>query len=147
MATRRDIVAGAAAAALAGAAPIAQAQSRQQPNVVFFLADDLRFDGVGFRNPMVSTPNIDRLAREGTVFDNAFVTTSICCTSRASILSGVYARRHNVWDFNTHLRPELMRQSYPSVLKRTGYRTGYFGKYSVGDGDKGIPGLAPDVLT
>jgi arylsulfatase A-like enzyme len=104
-----------------------------RPNILFLLADDLRFDGVGYLNKSVRTPNLDRLAMEGVRFLNAFVTTSICCTSRASIFSGTYARRHEVWDFERPLPQSLLNNSYPAVLRRAGYRTGFFGKYGVGD--------------
>ncbi|MCP5395274.1 MAG: sulfatase-like hydrolase/transferase [Sphingomonadaceae bacterium] len=82
----------------------------------------------------MQTPNIDRLARQGVVFDNCFVTTSICCTSRASIQTGTYARRHGVWDFNTRLPAALQAITYPRLLREAGYRTGYFGKYGIDDG-------------
>lgn len=133
MTSRREFVSAAGAVAATSLAGPALARARRLPNVVFLLADDLRHDGVGYLNPMVETPNIDRLSREGVTFSNAFVATSICCTSRATLLSGLYARRHNVWDFKTPLQPAHLAQSYPAVLKRAGYRTGYFGKYGVGD--------------
>jgi arylsulfatase A-like enzyme len=108
-------------------------RNRRRPNILFLLADDLRFDGVGYLNKQVRTPNLDRLANDGVRFLNTFVTTSICCTSRASIFTGAYARRHGVWDFATSIPPTLLKNSYPAVLRRGGYRTGFFGKYGVGD--------------
>src|SRR4051812_20830187 len=76
--------------------------SAAPPNIVFLLADDLRWDTLGCAgNKIVQTPNIDALAKRGTMFRNAFVTTSICCVSRASIFSGQYARRHGIEDFKT----------------------------------------------
>jgi arylsulfatase A-like enzyme len=104
---------------------------KSRPNILFILADDMRFDAVGYRNPDVRTPNLDRLAGEAARFRNHFVTTSICCTSRASIFTGTYARRHHVWDFTTSLPVALRDQTYPAVLKLHGYRTGFFGKYGV----------------
>lgn len=109
----------------------------ERPNVVFMLADDLRFDAVGYVNSGVRSPQLDRLAADGVRFHHAFVTTSICCTSRASIFTGLYARRHGVWDFTTSLSAEALAHSYPAVLKAAGYRTGFFGKYGVGDYEKG----------
>src|SRR5215207_200439 len=72
------------------------------PNILFLVADDLRADALGCAgNKIVQTPNIDGLAKRGTMFRNAFVTTSICCVSRASLFSGQYARRHGIADFKT----------------------------------------------
>jgi arylsulfatase A-like enzyme len=134
--SRRQIVKGAVAAGVTAlAAPVYGriASSPRRPNIVFLLADDLRFDGVGYTNKDVSTPNLDQLAGEGVRFRNMFVTTAICCSSRASIFTGAYARRHGVWDFTTNLSSHLLNNSYPALLKAAGYRTGFFGKYGVGD--------------
>jgi hypothetical protein len=68
-----------------------------RPNVVFVLCDDLRWDCLGYAgHPHLKTPNIDRLAKEGIVFKNAFCTTSLCSPCRASILSGMMAHAHGV---------------------------------------------------
>jgi len=75
-----------------------------------------------------------------------FVTTAICCTSRASIFTGAYARRHGVWDFTTKLPANLINHTYPALLRKAGYRTGFFGKYGVGDyqlGDDMGDGIGP----
>ena len=65
------------------------------PNVLVLIADDMRADLMGVAgNNIVKTPNLDQLAREGTYFPNAFVTTSVCPTSRASIMLGQYATNH-----------------------------------------------------
>jgi arylsulfatase A-like enzyme len=105
-----------------------------RPNLLFILADDLRWDAVGFMgNRIVKTPNLDRLAKRGTVFRNAFVTTSICCVSRASILSGQVERRHGIADFATAFKPQQWSNTYPALLRRAGYRTGFIGKFGVGD--------------
>jgi arylsulfatase A-like enzyme len=105
-----------------------------RPNILFLLADDLRWDALGCAgNPVVRTPNIDRLARRGVMFQNMFVTTSICCVSRASILSGQYARRHGIEDFKTGFTPAAWKQTYPLLLRDAGYRTGFIGKFGVGE--------------
>jgi arylsulfatase A-like enzyme len=150
--TRRSILKGAAAlgaANLLGDVGHALGRGRRRPNILFILADDLRFDGVGYLNEHVRTPHIDRLAGDGVRFLNAFVTTAICCTSRASIFTGTYARRHGVWDFTTKIPPPLLRNSYPALLRSHGYRTGFYGKYGVADyltGDDGGDGLGPQLL-
>jgi arylsulfatase A-like enzyme len=105
-----------------------------RPNLLFILADDLRWDAVGFMgNRMVQTPNLDRLAKRGTIFRNAFVTTSICCVSRASILSGQAERRHSIADFATAFTPQQWSNTYPALLRSAGYRTGFIGKFGIGN--------------
>jgi arylsulfatase A-like enzyme len=105
-----------------------------RPNLLFLLADDLRWNTLGCQgDKIIQTPAIDRLASGGTSFSNAFVTSSICCTSRASILTGQWARRHGIEDFATPLTPEQWRNTYPALLRTAGYRTGFIGKYGVGD--------------
>ena len=75
------------------------AGAAQPPNVVFVLVDDLRWDELGAAgHPTVRTPHIDRLANEGALFRNAFVTTPLCSPSRASFLTGQYARTHGIVD-------------------------------------------------
>jgi len=104
-----------------------------RPNIVFILTDDQRWNALGcMGDPNVQTPNIDRLAHEGVLFQNHFVTTSICCVSRASILSGQYQRRHGIGDFAKPFTPEQWAQTYPALLRRNGYYTGFIGKFGVG---------------
>lgn len=107
-------------------------QNYQRPNIIFILTDDQRFDAIGYAgNPYVNTPEMDKLAKEGTYFNTAMVTTPICAASRASILTGLYERSHN-FNFQTgNVREEYMENSYPTVLKNNGYHTGFFGKYGV----------------
>ncbi len=70
-----------------------------RPNILVILTDDHRFDAMGFLgHPFLETPNLDRLAAEGVHFKNAYVTTSLCSPSRASILTGLYAHNHRVVD-------------------------------------------------
>ncbi|WP_341228310.1 family 78 glycoside hydrolase catalytic domain [uncultured Arcticibacterium sp.] len=108
-----------------------QAQN-QKPNIIFILTDDQRFDALGYAgNKLISTPEMDKLAKEGTYFKNAMVTTPICAASRASILTGMYERKHN-FNFQTgNIRESYMTSSYPTVLKQNGYKTGFYGKYGV----------------
>lgn len=105
----------------------------QKPNIIFFLADDMRFDALGCTgNKNIETPNLDALAAQGVRFDNAFVTTSICCCSRASILTGQYVARHGISGFKTPLSDDAFSKTYPSLLKSAGYQTGFIGKYGIG---------------
>lgn len=105
-----------------------------RPNIVFLLTDDQRFDALGCAgNPLIKTPNIDALAATGVRFTNHFVTTAICNCSRASIFTGQYERRHGIVDFKTPLTPEQWARTYPALLRQAGYRTGFTGKFGVGD--------------
>jgi hypothetical protein len=80
-------------------------QRDSRPNIFFILTDDQRWNTLGcMGDTNILTPNIDRLAWEGVLFRNHFVTTSICCCSRASIFSGQYLRRHGIGDFATRLQ-------------------------------------------
>ncbi|PCJ98033.1 MAG: acetylglucosamine-6-sulfatase [Flavobacteriaceae bacterium] len=110
----------------------AQEQQTQKPNIIFILTDDQRFDALGYAgNELISTPEMDKLAKEGTYFKTAIVTTPICAASRASILTGLYERAHN-FNFQTgNIREEYMANSYPMLLKNNGYYTGFYGKYGV----------------
>ena len=113
-------------------------------NFVFILTDDQRFDAMGCAgNRIIQTPNIDRLAQNGVLFRKHFVTTSICCVSRASIFTGQYERRHGVGDFATPLTPAQWKRTYPALLRAAGYRTGFIGKFGVGDA-KSIASKAGD---
>ncbi|MEX0359638.1 MAG: sulfatase-like hydrolase/transferase, partial [Allomuricauda sp.] len=105
---------------------------QRRPNIIFILTDDQRFDALGHvGNKLVSTPEMDKLARKGTYFKNAMVTTPICAASRASILTGLYERTHN-FNFQTgSIRESYMSHSYPTALKANGYVTGFYGKYGV----------------
>jgi N-acetylglucosamine-6-sulfatase len=127
---------------LAGAAvaPALLSQTRKR-NLVFILSDDHRFDMMSaMGHPWLKTPNLDRMARGGTVFENAFVTTALCSPSRASVLTGQYAHSHGVTDNITQLPKNLV--TFPQVLQKHGYRTGYVGKWHMGgDTDEAQPGF------
>ena len=107
-----------------------QDQTVENPNIIFILTDDQRFDAIGYvGNEFVETPEMDNLAKSGTYFNSAIVTTPICAASRTSILTGLYERSHN-FNFQTgNVRDEYMDNSYPRLLKDNGYYTGFFGKY------------------
>jgi arylsulfatase A-like enzyme len=105
-----------------------------RPNIIFLLADDLRYDALRCNgNSIAITPNLDSLALQGTNFKKAYVTTAICAISRASYLSGQYERRHNIDDFSKSFSDSALRQTYPLLLRGSGYYTGFIGKYGVGN--------------
>ncbi|MFR9672018.1 MAG: sulfatase-like hydrolase/transferase, partial [Rikenellaceae bacterium] len=111
--------------------------TEQNMNVVFLLIDDIRWNSIGYMgNDFVITPNIDKLAEEGVLFENCYVTTSISCVSRATILTGQYMSRHNVEGFSTSLTEEQVQNSYPEVLRQGGYWAGIVGKHGVGSPQK-----------
>lgn len=130
--------AGAAAitSALATGCNSPESSTERPPNILFLLTDDQRWDTLGILgNAAIQTPNMDRLAREGVLFENNFVTTSICAVSRASLFTGLYARCHGIHGFQTPLSDELHAMSYPVRLRENGYRSGFIGKYGVGGAD------------
>jgi arylsulfatase A-like enzyme len=104
-----------------------------RPNLLVLVSDDQRWDTLGVAgNGIIHTPALDELANEGTRFENAFATTSICAVSRASIFTGMYARSHGVRDFGTPLPDDLFAASYPALLRAAGYATGFVGKWGLG---------------
>jgi N-acetylglucosamine-6-sulfatase len=110
------------------------------PNIVFVLVDDMRWDEMGVAgHPFLETPNMDRLAREGTRFANAFATTPLCSPSRAAFLTGQYAHTNGIID-NT-ARPSHDLPTFPRALQQAGYTTGFFGKWHMGNDDTPRPGF------
>ena len=100
-------------------------------NVVFILSDDHRYDAMSFMgHALAKTPHMDAMASKGVHLKNAFVTTSLCSPSRASILTGLYTFRHRVID-NQRLIPEGTL-FFPQYLQEAGYNTGFIGKWHMG---------------
>ena len=119
----------------------ATAQSR--PNIIFVLSDDHRYDFMGFMEEgpaFLETPNLDRMAREGAHLQNAFVTTSLCSPSRASLLTGKYMHHHRVVD---NQRPvPAATEFFPQYLREGGYETAFVGKWHMGhEHDEPRPGF------
>lgn len=148
MCSRRDFLrlagAGAVALGLSGsvlrAADVKKAANR---NVVFVLSDDHRYDFMSFMEgapSFLETPNMDRMAKEGAHLANAFVSTSLCSPSRASILTGRYMHNHKIVD-NQRPEPEGT-VFFPQYLQKAGYQTAFIGKWHMGhDHDKPRPGF------
>ena len=139
---RREFIRLAANGAVAAVIPFGGCKSQlagnrnvpaKQPNIIFLLTDDQRWDTMGCAgNSIIHTPNMDSMAQNGVMFSNAFVTTSICMTSRASIFTGQYSRCHKINDFRKDFSESALAQTYPMLLRQAGYRTGFIGKYGVG---------------
>jgi len=126
MVTRRQLLAGAASV------PALLSQNKKR-NIVFILCDDHRFDYIGaLGHPWLKghTPHLDRLIQNGVHFQNAFVTSSLCSPSRASLLSSLYMHSHKVVDNFTAFSDQL--PTFPRLLQQNGYRTAFYGKWHMG---------------
>ena len=118
--------------AQSAAAQTAGATTSDQPNLLFILTDDQRWDALGHAgNTIIQTPEMDKLAQSGAYFRHAISSTPICAASRASIFSGLYERTHKYTFQTGPIRPEYMAESYPELLREAGYYTGFFGKFGV----------------
>ena len=113
-----------------------------RPNIVFILIDDLRWDELGCSgHPFIKTPNIDRIAREGVTFRNAFMTTPLCSPSRASFLTGQYAHTHGITDNVDRSAASHGLVTFPLLLHQSGYETAFIGKWHMGNDEKPRPGF------
>ncbi len=102
-----------------------------KPNFVFIIADDVSWDDIGcYGNTVVKTPNIDRLAKEGLRFTNAFLTASSCSPSRCSIISGKYPHSNGAAELHTPLPEKEL--PFPLLLKQKNYYTAHAGKWHMG---------------
>ena len=114
----------------------------ERPNVVLIYGDDVGYGDVGaYGSKMIPTPNIDRLAAEGLVFTDGHCQASTCSPSRFSLLTGIYAFRHNVGILapGASLRVPTDVLTLPKVFKKAGYTTAIIGKWHLGIGAEGTP--------
>jgi len=117
----------------------AYAVESKPPNIVFLITDDQHWDSLGcMGNNIIQTPNLDRLATQGTLFRNTFVTASVCSVSRAAILTGAYPCSSGYGDLVAMVTPKNPDVTYPAVLRAGGYETGYIGKWDVGSAEEGF---------
>ncbi len=118
----------------------------ERPNIVFIIADDMAWDDSGaYGHPHIQTPNIDKLAKNGMRFDNAFLTTSSCSPSRTSIITGLYP--HNTDAEQLHWPLPSEKVTFVEKLKASGYWTAQAGKWHLGHSIKNRFDLVADVGT
>lgn len=99
-----------------------------RPNIIFILSDDHAYQAIGaYGNKLAKTSNIDRIAKEGALFQNMMVTNAICGPSRATLLTGKYSHK-NGYKTNGKIPFNTNQQMFPALLQQNGYQTGWIGK-------------------
>jgi N-acetylglucosamine-6-sulfatase len=102
-----------------------------RPNILFIMSDDHTTQAFGIYGSRLAklnpTPNLDKMAREGMIFDRVFCTNSICTPRRASIITGQYSQTNGVLDLDGRIPPE--KQFLPREMKKAGYLTAMIGKW------------------
>ena len=102
----------------------------KRPNIIFLMADDQATHSMGcYGAPEARTPNLDRLAKDGIVFDNHYDTTAICMASRANVMTGLYEYRTGCNFEHGPMMQDIWQKSYPILLREAGYTTAFAGKF------------------
>lgn len=108
-----------------------KATQSRRPNIVFIFSDDHAYQAMGaYGNKLAQTPNIDRLAREGVLFKNTFITNSICGPSRAILLTGKYSHINGYTVNERQFNPNQF--VFPELMQQHGYQTAWVGKMHLG---------------
>ena len=127
---------------LSGCSSKIEKHSHERPNIVFIMSDDHAFQAIsaygGILKDLAPTPNIDRLADQGMLFNHCLVTNSICGPSRATILSGKYSHMNGFIDNTAGSKFDFTQQTYAKVLQQAGYKTAVIGKLHLGDTPTGF---------
>lgn len=109
----------------------------KQPNIVFIISDDHAFQAIGaYGGKLMPTPNIDRIAKEGAIFQNSFVTNSICGPSRATLLTGKYSHQ-NGYTLNEK-KFDVNQFLFSRLLQENNYQTAWVGKWHLGNLPQGF---------
>ncbi len=113
-----------------GKAATQASKTMNAPNIILIEADDHHYKALGcLGNPVIKTPNIDRLAARGVAFSNMVCQTPACSPSRSSLLTGSYPHNNGCYsNHNLGIEGSQMRMTFPSALQRAGYHTALFGK-------------------
>lgn len=108
-------------------------KEERRPNIIFLLSDDQRDNTFGaMGNSFVKTPNVDKLIRQGVRFSNTYIAEPVCSPSRVSLFTGLYERLHGVGFSSSYkLTEEQWAKTYPAILRKNGYYTGFIGKFGV----------------
>lgn len=113
----------------------------KQPNIVFVLLDDVRYDDL-IDHPFVRLPNLARVVRDGASFQRFFTSAPLCSPSRAVFMTGQYPHRNGIIDNGERAEQSHQLITFPRLLHAAGYRTGFFGKWHMGhDDDTARPGF------
>ena len=97
-----------------------------KPNILLITSDQQHWNAIGTRNPEVSTPNLDRLAKAGVSFSRAYCPNPTCTPSRSSLITGLYPSQHGAWSLGTKLPEDV--QTIGDILGQSGYKTALVGK-------------------
>ena len=112
-------------------------QNNDKPNILFIMSDDHAYQAISaYDDRLIQTPNIDRIANEGILFNNACVTNSICAPSRAVILTGKHSHLNGKID--NHAKFDDSQITFPQLFKNAGYQTAMYGKLHFGNNPKGV---------
>jgi N-sulfoglucosamine sulfohydrolase len=106
-------------------------EEERRPNIVLIVADDLSPLYACYGHPEVGTPNCDRVASEGMVFEQAYVTTAVCSPSRSALLTGIHPHSNGMMGFPGDVEMHDWVRTLPAYMKEASYRTGILGKLHV----------------